>query len=74
MTWSFKLSPHLHHFNELEGGIFFMETLEVIRRWIWISFRFEAEWSKLSTISAETRRRRGNSIPALEMTKVDSRH
>ena len=28
-----------------------METLEVVRRWIWIAFRFEAEWSKRSTIS-----------------------
>lgn len=74
MTWSFKLSPHLHHFNELEGGIFLMETLEVIRRWIWIAFRFEAEWSKRSTIGLETRRGRGNSIPALEMTKVGSKH
>jgi len=74
MTWSFKLSPHLHHINELEGGIFFMETLEVVRRWIWISFRFEAEWSKISNSSTETRRNRGNSIPALEMTKVQPRH
>src|SRR3954447_9932727 len=24
-TWSFKLSPHLDHFNDLEGGIFLME-------------------------------------------------
>ena len=27
-----------------------METLEVIRRWIWIAFRFEAEWSKRPTM------------------------
>jgi hypothetical protein len=71
MTWSVKLSPHLHHVNELEGGIFFMETLEVIRRWIWIFFRFEAEWSKLTNMGAATGRQRGNSIPALEMTKVN---
>jgi len=74
MTWSVKLSPYLHHINEIEGGIFFMETLEVVRRWIWISFRFEAEWSKLSAINPELRRKRGNSIPALEMTKVNPRH
>lgn len=49
-----------------------METLEVIRRWIWIAFRFEAEWSKHSTISSENRHRKSNSIPALEMTKVNS--
>ncbi|KIX09545.1 uncharacterized protein Z518_00625 [Rhinocladiella mackenziei CBS 650.93] len=43
-TWSFKLSPHLDHFNDLEGGIFFMELLEVVRRWMWVFFRVETEW------------------------------
>lgn len=43
-TWSLKLSPHLDHFNDLEGGIFIMEFLEVFRRWIWIFFRVETEW------------------------------
>ena len=43
-TWSVKLSPHLDHFNDLEGGIFLMEFLEVIRRWMWIFFRVETEW------------------------------
>ena len=31
-TWSFKLSPHLDHFNDLEGSIFILEFLEVLRR------------------------------------------
>lgn len=31
-TWSFKLSPHLDHFNDLEGSIFIMEFLEILRR------------------------------------------
>ena len=44
-TWSFKLSPHLNHFNDLEGGIFMLELLEVFRRWIWIFLRVETEWS-----------------------------
>jgi len=43
-TWSLKLSPHLDHFNDLEGGIFTMEVLEVFRRWVWIFFRVECEW------------------------------
>lgn len=43
-TWSFKLSPHLDHFNDMEQGIFCMEVLEVFRRWVWIFFRVEAEW------------------------------
>lgn len=45
-TWSLKLSPHLDHFNDLEGGIFAMELLEVFRRFVWIFFRVETEWSK----------------------------
>jgi hypothetical protein len=47
-TWSFKLSPHLDHFNDLEGGVFLMELLEVFRRWIWIFFRVETEWGMSS--------------------------
>lgn len=46
-TWSLKLSPHLDHFNDLEGSIFVMEFLEVFRRWIWIFFRVETEWGML---------------------------
>lgn len=45
-TWSFKLSPHLDHFNDLEGGIFTMEILEVLRRWMWIFLRVETEWGE----------------------------
>jgi hypothetical protein len=49
-TWSLKLSPHLDHFNDLEGGIFTMEVLEVLRRWVWIFFRVETEWGESSCI------------------------
>ncbi|KAK7527440.1 EXS family-domain-containing protein [Phyllosticta citriasiana] len=49
-TWSVKLSPHLDHFNDLEGGIFMMEFLEVFRRWIWIFFRVETEWGRLKDL------------------------
>jgi hypothetical protein len=48
-TWSLKLSPHLDHFNDLEGGIFVLELLEVLRRWIWIFFRVETEWVRNSS-------------------------
>lgn len=43
-TWSLKLSVHLEHFNDIEGGIFLLELLEVFRRWMWAFFRVEAEW------------------------------
>ena len=45
-TWSLKLSPHLDHFNDLEGSIFVIEILEVFRRWVWIFFRVETEWGE----------------------------
>lgn len=43
-TWSLKLSPHLDHFSDLEGSIFTIEILEVLRRWLWNFFRIETEW------------------------------
>lgn len=42
-TWSLKLSSHLHMLAELEGGIFIVEALELIRRWVWVFFRIEWE-------------------------------
>ncbi|KAH8602638.1 protein-ER retention protein-like protein [Bisporella sp. PMI_857] len=51
-TWSLKLSPHLDHFADFESGIFLMELLEVVRRWIWIFFRVETEWVRNTTQAA----------------------
>lgn len=42
-TWSLKLSSHLHHVADLEVGVFMMEALEVLRRWIWVFLRVEWE-------------------------------
>lgn len=42
-TWSLKLSAHLHSIHENEGGIFLMEALEVVRRWMWVYLRIEWE-------------------------------
>ncbi|TYJ56906.1 hypothetical protein B9479_002351 [Cryptococcus floricola] len=41
-TWSLKLSSHLHTISEIESGVFLMETLELVRRWMWVFVR--AEW------------------------------
>lgn len=43
-TWSLKLSSHLHIIHQLEGGVFLMEVLEVMRRWLWIFFRLESAY------------------------------
>lgn len=32
--------------EEYEGGVFTMECLEVLRRWIWVLFRLESELVK----------------------------
>lgn len=42
-SWSMKLSPHLNRFSDWESGIFLIEFLEVLRRWVWIFFRVETE-------------------------------
>ena len=42
-SWSLKLSVHLEHFNDIEGGIFLLEIFEICRRWMWVFFRVEAE-------------------------------
>lgn len=42
-TWSLKLSSHLHSIHEVESGIFLMEALEVVRRWMWVYLRLEWE-------------------------------
>ncbi|KAF3916833.1 hypothetical protein ABW20_dc0109367 [Dactylellina cionopaga] len=46
LTWSLKLSPHLDRYGDLEGGIFILQFLEIFRRWLWIFFRVETEWTR----------------------------
>lgn len=46
-TWSLKLSSHLHHVADLEVGVFLVEALEILRRWIWVFIRVEWEILKL---------------------------
>jgi hypothetical protein len=48
LTWSLKLSPHLHHIVELESGVFAFEVLEIVRRWMWTYIRIEWEAIKMS--------------------------
>ncbi|BGP13035.1 protein-ER retention protein [Rhodosporidiobolus nylandii] len=43
LTWSLKLSPHLHSAQEVEAGVFVVELMEVVRRWMWVYLRVEWE-------------------------------
>jgi hypothetical protein len=56
-TWSLKLSSHLHTIAEIESGVFMMEALELIRRWMWVFVRVEWEAVKQAEVRgfAETR-------------------
>ncbi|KAL4248172.1 hypothetical protein ABKN59_007902 [Abortiporus biennis] len=43
MTWSAKLSSHLHSFAEGDLIIFWIEIAEIVRRWMWLFLRVEWE-------------------------------
>jgi hypothetical protein len=51
LTWSLKLSSHLHTIAEIETGVFLMEGLELLRRWMWIFVRIEWEGVKLGEVA-----------------------
>ncbi|EJD02886.1 EXS-domain-containing protein [Fomitiporia mediterranea MF3/22] len=46
LTWSFKLSAHLH--AQVSGALlfFWLELAELLRRWVWVFFRVEWELVK----------------------------
>ncbi|KAI8334291.1 EXS family-domain-containing protein [Chlamydoabsidia padenii] len=48
ITWGLKFSSHVY-IKQIEGNVFLVELLEVVRRWIWVIFRMESEWVKRST-------------------------
>ncbi|RPD74255.1 EXS-domain-containing protein [Lentinus tigrinus ALCF2SS1-7] len=46
LTWSAKLSSHLHSYAEGDLIIFWIELAEVVRRWMWVFLRVEWETIK----------------------------
>ncbi|KAF9195089.1 protein-ER retention protein [Haplosporangium sp. Z 11] len=44
-TWMLKLVSNIQ-IEEYEGGVFTMQCLEVLRRWVWVTFRLESEMVK----------------------------
>ncbi|MCO5602827.1 hypothetical protein L7F22_056966 [Adiantum nelumboides] len=50
-AWTYKLSAHLRH-NYIT--VFLMTALEMLRRFQWIFFRVESEWSKMSRSNLQT--------------------
>lgn len=45
-SWLWRVVPGLAWLPETESGLFLLMFLEVARRWMWVFFRIEAEWSK----------------------------
>lgn len=56
-SWLWRVVPGLTWLPETESGLFLLMFLEVARRWMWVFFRIEAEWSKfpVSLASAGSR-------------------
>lgn len=50
-TWSLELSSHLHTISDLESGVFIMEALELVRRWMWVFIRVEWEAVRMGEAS-----------------------
>lgn len=72
-TWSLKLSSHLHSVHEIEMGIFMLEALEVLRRWLWVYVRIEWEAVRKGGDSLEERlQRSGASSPSIDLPLLGS--
>ncbi|KAI0093207.1 EXS-domain-containing protein [Irpex rosettiformis] len=52
LTWSAKLSSHLHSHIEGDRAIFLVEFAEMIRRWMWVFIRVEWELVKEREVRA----------------------
>jgi EXS family len=51
LTWSIKLSSHLHSHSEGSVVIFWLEMAELVRRWLWVFVRVEWEVVKATSKS-----------------------
>jgi hypothetical protein len=43
MSWSVKLSSHLHSVRDGSVAVFWLEVAEIVRRWLWVFIRVEWE-------------------------------
>ncbi|KAJ6587079.1 EXS family-domain-containing protein [Mycena vulgaris] len=54
LTWSIKLSSHLHSKTDGSVTIFWLEMAEVVRRWMWVFVR--VEWEVIKRLQHGSRR------------------
>ncbi|KAJ5180505.1 hypothetical protein N7492_003715 [Penicillium capsulatum] len=43
-SWLWRVLPGFAWIPDTESGVFMLMMLEVVRRWMWVFFRIEAEW------------------------------
>jgi len=66
LTWSIKLSSHLHARALGEGSlfIFWVEVAEIVRRWVWVFIRVEWEIVKRAQEGGHTEATNGSGMDA----------
>ncbi|KAI9442483.1 EXS family-domain-containing protein [Lactarius indigo] len=72
LTWSIKLSSHLHARAQSEGSlfIFWVEVAEIVRRWVWVFIRVEWEIVKRAQEGGGHR----NVASGIDELKLGDRH
>lgn len=65
LTWSIKLSSHLHTHTSGAVVIFWIEVAELLRRWIWVFFRVEWECVRRN-------KEKSKFAPEMEDLEIDS--
>ncbi|ODV92235.1 hypothetical protein CANCADRAFT_147548 [Tortispora caseinolytica NRRL Y-17796] len=43
-SWAIRFAPPFYYVPKHEFGVFLFQSLEILRRWIWLFFRVETEW------------------------------
>ncbi|KAG0376263.1 protein-ER retention protein [Mortierella sp. AD032] len=72
-TWMLKLVSNIQ-IEEYEGGVFTMECLEVLRRWIWVLFRLESELVKRTASSIPNDSDNNSATTGLLRSESDMSH
>ncbi|KAL0579156.1 protein-ER retention protein [Marasmius crinis-equi] len=63
MTWTIKLSSHLHSKSDGSMTMFLIEIAEIFRRWMWVFVR--VEWETIKKAREEPVLDRGGAMPGM---------
>ena len=70
MTWSIKLSSHLHTATEGGVGIFWLEVAELFRRWLWVFLR--VEWEVVKKFCEGNSKRQPDDVDSIDEYEMAS--